>query len=163
VESEEKSKSQYKREAHALQRLGERLVALSRDQVQGMEIPGNLRDAVLAVREMTSHGARRRQMQFIGSLMRTIDPEPVQEALDRLALGRVIARNAFRKIEDVRDELLGDDAAVEALAGDTPAANRQRLRQLVRAARKEVGAGKPGNAFRNLFRYLRELLEKDGA
>ncbi|MFH1155570.1 MAG: ribosome biogenesis factor YjgA [Pseudomonadota bacterium] len=159
VESEEKSKSQFKREAHALQRLGEQLVELSKDQLAGMDIPDKLRDAVLAAKTMPSHGARRRQLQFIGSLMRTLDPAPVEEAVDRISLGRVMARNAFKKVETYRDELLRDDGAVETFITDFPVTDRQKLRQLVRNASKEMDLNKPGQSYRNLFRYLREILE----
>jgi ribosome-associated protein len=143
--------------------MGEALVELSPDQLAGMAIPEKLRDAVLAAKTMNSHGARRRQLQFIGSLMRTIDPEPVKEALDRLSQGRAMARDAFRKVESFRDELVRDDGALDAFAAGHPGVDRRKLRQLVLGARREAAGGKSGTASRNLFRLVRDLLEDEAS
>jgi len=157
---EEKSRTAAKHEAEALQKLGERLVALSKHQVQGLDIPDNLKEAVLFAQTIPSHGARRRQLQFIGTLMRTLDPEPVKKTLDNLSMGRIIAQNRFKRIEELRDELISsDDGAVNRFMETYPEADRQKLRQLTRNAKKELERKKPPKSARSLFRYIREILE----
>ena len=83
-----KSRTQKKKEDRALQDLGEQLVALQPGQLDALELPAELLEAVEFARSIKSHGARRRQLQYIGTLMRQIDPEPVKTALDRIRSGR---------------------------------------------------------------------------
>jgi len=157
---EEKSRTAVKQEAEALQKLGERLVALSKVQVQAMDIPEKLKDAVLFAQTIPSHGAKRRQLQFIGSLMRTIDPGPVEKAIDHLSLDRMKAQNRFKTIEALRDNLIkGGDNEVSRFMKTYPETDRQRLRQLVRNAVKELNQKKPPKSGRSLFKYIREILE----
>ena len=154
----EKSRSQLKREATALQRMGTRLAALSPDQLNRMQLPGALRDAIAALGKMTSHGARRRQRQYIGSLMRTIDTIPVEQALLEIEQGAYRQAQTFRRIESWRDRLVdGDDKLMQTIVADHPDADRQRLGQLVRSARKEKAQQAPPRSARNLFRYLKEI------
>lgn len=154
-----KSKSELKREAEALQRLGEELVALTPAELATLPLPENLLAAIEAAQRIGQHGARRRQLQYIGKLMRRIDAEPVARALEerRQATRRTALR--LHEIERWRDRLLseGDDALGELLELH-PGADRSRLRQWMRNAGTEAARGAPPASARALFRYLRELL-----
>ncbi len=153
------SKSQRKREMIARQKLGERLVALSPEQIDRMAVPAVLKEAVLFARALTRHGARRRQMQRIGVLMREVDPGPIQAALARLDHRRYEAVVQFKQAESWRDRLTAEGApAVAELLAAFPSADRQRVRQLVRNAEKAGDAGKKARSSKQLFRYLMTLL-----
>ncbi len=157
---EEKSKSAYKREAIALQKIGEDLVALSKNEVEAMDIPETLKNAVLFAQTIKQRGARKRQLQYIGAVMRTLDPEPVRTALDKLSEGRFQANQRFKKIEELRDKIIqGDDTVIDECVGKWPEVDRQKLRQLARNAKKEVEQSGPPKARRALFRYIRDLME----
>jgi ribosome-associated protein len=160
-ESIDKSRTQLKKEALMLQRTGEKLVALSDEQLDRIELPSALRSAVLDAKEIRAHGARRRQMQYIGSLMRKIDTATIEKALRIIEQGAYDQARAFHKMEAWRDQLVeGDDILLEKILSTHPHANRQRLGQLVRSARKEKDKGAPPKSSRNLFRYLKELNDK---
>ncbi len=164
TESEEtKSKSRVKREMHALQELGEALVKLSASELARIEMPDELRDAVRDARKIRQRGAHKRQLQFIGRLMRQIDPQPIRASLDKL-LNRDRVSIAYQhRIERWRDRLLSEgDSALSRLLEEHPSLDRQHLRQLLRNARKELQLEKPPRAARELFRYLRDSLESDG-
>jgi ribosome-associated protein len=155
---EPKSKSQVKREMSALQVLGERLVELAPDQIMKIDMPLELRDALLFTKTLNKGEARRRQLQYIGVLMRKADPEPIQKALDTIGRGQLQDAKQFKELEQWRDELIkGNDALLEQILGRFPNADRQSLRQLVLNARKERDVDKPPKSSRALFRYLKEL------
>ncbi len=156
---EEKSKSQLKREAHALQALGEALVGLPQRQLDGIPLDPALREAVLDCRAMHQRGARKRQLQYIGKLMRGIDPEPIRRALAALQAQGRRETQRLHLLEQWRERLIaeGDAALGEALQA-FPGAERQPLRQLVRNARRERQQGAAPAATRKLFRYLKECL-----
>ena len=152
------SRTQLKKEALALQKIGEKLVRLSDEQLERMELPSQLMDAIRDVRPMKSHGARRRQMQYIGGLMRHVDVEPIEQALLEIEQGAYLQAKEFHRIEAWRDRLVaGDDDLMELILRDHPQADRQRLGQLVRSARKEKQTNRPPKSARNLFRYLKEM------
>jgi len=158
MDSEPKSRTQKKKEDRALQQLGERLVALAPDQMEGVELPEELLEAVEHAREIKSHGARRRQMQYIGSLMRSIDPEPVEKALENLRWGDLAKARAFKRVEKWRDELkAGNMKVVEEILRRCPDGDRQRLSQLARNAVQTDGTGKAKRASKALFRYIKEI------
>ncbi|HXH03280.1 MAG TPA: ribosome biogenesis factor YjgA [Candidatus Competibacteraceae bacterium] len=153
------SRGQLKREAEALQALGERLVALKDSELTRLPLPEELAEAVHAARTITSFGARRRQLQYIGKLMRRIDAEPIRAALAALEASSAAAKRRLHRLEQLTAALLEDEArTLEALLAEHPAADVQRIRQLARNARKERDQGKPPAARRALFRYLRELI-----
>ena len=153
-----KSRSQVKREMTALQNLGEELVALGPEAIRKAPLTADLKEAVLEAKRLTKHEAKRRKMQFIGKIMRTMDTGPVQDFLDTIKSGRSKADKAFQQIEQWRDQLLdGNDELMDELAERFPATDRQRLRQLTLSARRERAKGQPPKHFRALFRYLREL------
>jgi ribosome-associated protein len=154
----EKSRTRLKKEATALQRMGERLVRLSDDQLNRMELPQALLEAIRTVRTITSRGARRRQMQYIGTLMRKVDAEPIEQALLEIEQGDYRQARTFQRIEAWRDRLVGgDDDLIDEIVDALPEASRQRLGQLVRSARKEKEKNAPPKSARNLFRYLKSL------
>lgn len=161
VPGDRKSKSQIKREMIALQKLGERLVSLTAEQIGKINMPGELRDAVLFVQTIKGHGARHRQMQYIGALMRKTDPAPIQKILDDIDGGHKTAARLFHQIEQRRDELVdGGDTLVDDMCGQFPACDRHRLRRLVCNAKKEKETARDkSKASRALFRYLKELFE----
>lgn len=154
----EKSRTQLKKEAAALQKTGEKLVRLADDQLNRMKLPTALVEAIQAVRPMKSHGARRRQMQYIGTLMRRLDVAPIEQALMEIEQGAYRQAQAFHRIEAWRDQLVaGNDAVVDEILETFPDVDRQRLGQLVRSARKEKQRKAPPKSARNLFRYLKQL------
>ena len=151
------SKSQLKRDMTALQELGEELVGLSRERLAKIDLPERLRDAVLDAQRITKHEARRRQMQFIGKIMRDVEVDPIREALDATK-GQSAAANARQHhLENLRTRLMEDETAFGELARDFPTADIQHLRQLRRNALKEAQQGKPPRSYRELFRELRDL------
>ena len=151
------SKSQRKREMHALQDIGEQLVALSLDQLKKVPMPESLADAVRDAKRMTKHEARRRQMQYVGKLMRHIDAEPIQAQLDVFnGLSKAeIARQ--HRLERLRADLIDDEKTLQAIGETWPGADFQQLRTLRRNALKEREQNRPPRAFRELFRVLRDL------
>ena len=159
MQDEEKpSKTQRKRVMHELQELGERLVGLNREQLAAIALPENLYDAVEQVQRITKHEARRRQLQYIGRLMRAVDPEPIREKLR--AWDGVSTEETARvhRIERWREKLLEDDGAIGALVSAHPGIDIQRLRTLARNAREERNTGRPPRAYRELFRALRDII-----
>ena len=156
------SKTQKKREAEALQDLGEKLVKLPKDQLAGIDMPEELLSAVRQAKAIKSHGALKRQMQFIGSIMRNIDPEPILEAIEDIEQGCYKKTMDFKETERWRDELIaGNKELIEELLVKYPSAERQQLSQLIRNAAKEKKDNKPPKAFRILFRYLRDIKKSE--
>lgn len=151
------SRSQRKRDVEALQDLGRELTRLSKDQLKKMDLPDDLLDALLEYKRITSHGAMRRQMQFIGKVMRDIDPEPINEQLAAMRGESNVAKAEFHTLERWRERLLADDEAVTLWLAEHPDGDGQRLRQLIRNARKEAELGKPPKSSRELFRMLRDM------
>lgn len=163
MDEEPLSKTRRKRQVEELQVLGERLVGLGSERLAQLDLPGDLREAVQEARRLRSHGALRRQLQYIGRLMRGVDPEPI---VARLAAweGNSREHNAWlHRLERLRERLLADDQAVAELAQDCPGADLQRLRSLARAARKEAAQGKPPRSYRALFDALKECIPPPGA
>jgi ribosome-associated protein len=149
------SKTKRKQEMHALQALGAALVELSESVLQGMNLDKGLLEAVLAAKRITSHEARRRQVQYIGRVMRDLDPEPIREQLARLEGHSAQASAQHRRLEALRERLVGDDEALTEFAAAHPGADLQQLRALIRRVRHERDAGKPPRAYRELFRFLK--------
>ncbi|NOX75072.1 MAG: ribosome-associated protein [Gammaproteobacteria bacterium] len=154
------SKSQRKRDMHTLQALGQQLVELPKEQFEKITLEEVLYDAILAARRIHQHGARKRQLQYIGKLMRGLDAEPIQEQLDTLMGHSKRAAQTLHHLERWRDRLLEEgDGALTELLNEHSQADRQYLRQLIRNAQKESHANKPPKSARTLFKYLRELTE----
>ena len=160
------SKSQRKRDSHALQTLGDEVAALPASRLNALELPENLREAIRELHRTKSHEGRRRQMQFIGKLMRQVDPGPLQEAVDQFKLGGAQDALALHQAERWREELLADDGAATRWMTEHPGTDAQQLRALIRQARLEVrpqaGAGvaqRQGRHFRDLFQFIKAQLK----
>ncbi len=156
------SKSSLKREMHALQDLGEQLVALSPERLKKVPLPDSLYEAIRAAQGFKME-ARRRQMQYIGKLMRKIDPAPIQAQLDIFSGNSAAEVAKMHRLERLREQLLEDDKVLGTIAETWPDADLQYLRTLRRNALKEREAGKPPKSFREIFRVLRELQEAQDA
>ena len=152
------SKTRRKQAMEELQSLGEELVALASDQVKRIDIPEELRAAVSEAQRMTRHDeAKRRQMQYIGKLMRNVDVEPIREAL-ALVRGESAGETAkLHRLERLRTELLADEKVLHEIASLYPGVDLQHLRSLRRAALKEQAENKPPRSYRALFQRLKEL------
>ena len=142
---------------HELQALGAELARLSEAQLESIELPEELREALLEAKHITSHEAKRRQMQYIGRLMRGLDPAPIRARLGEIEGNSAQATARHRRVESWRERLLGEDQALTEFAAEHPGADLQALRTLIRNARKEAGAGKPPRAYRELFRVLKAI------
>jgi ribosome-associated protein len=150
------SKTRRKQEMHDLQALGAALVELSAAHLERMALPAELAQAVHAARRIASHEARRRQVQYIGKLMRGVDAEPIRAQLAAVHGGSAQERARHQRLEHWRARLLEDDGALTEFAQAHPAGDLQQLRALIRNARREQAAGRPPRAIRELFRVLRE-------
>jgi ribosome-associated protein len=156
--AEPQSKTRRKREMQDLQDLGAQLLALSPSQLEKIPVPGDLLAAIAEARRFTRKDeALRRQVQYIGKLMRRVDPEPIRAKLDMLRghSASEIARQ--HRLERLRDELLADEKTVENIAREWPGADIQRLRILRRNALKEREQQRPPRAYREIFKLLRGL------
>lgn len=160
VPEEEVSRSQRKRESTAMQKLGERLTRIGEARLRTLDLPPNLMAAVLEWHGLPTHEARRRQLQFIGRLMREADVDAVSEAVDALDAPHRVSTEAFHELEVLRDRLMEEGpVVVDEILALWPHADRQQLRQMVRNAQAERAAGKPPRNFRALFRLLRDISE----
>lgn len=152
------SKSERKRRAHRLQALGRQLTELKPDDLAALELPDELRNAVLDYQRFPSHEARRRQLQFIGRLMRDLDPEPLQQALDTLHGQSAQARYEFQQVERWRERLLDDPSALTEFLDEYPQTEVQQLRHRIQQVRGARSEAQQKTAFRGLFRFLREVI-----
>ncbi len=154
------SKSELKRDMLELQALGNELVNLSGNELKRVPISENLSDAItLAHKIKNKHEAHRRQIQYIGKLMRSEEAEPIQAALDRIKNKHQQATREFHYLEELRDQLISEgDDAVQALLTEHPELERQKLRQLIRQANKEKKLEKTPKAAREIFQYLKANL-----
>lgn len=160
LSGEKPSKSAVKRAMSELQDLGAELVGLSRDQLKKIDLREDLLAAVRDAQRITQHEARRRQLQYIGKLMRSADTEPIRAALDEINGVSAAAIARLHALERLRTRFLENEKVIGEIAAAHPDADLQLLRQLRRNALKEQELGKPPRAFRELFRVLRELHEQ---
>ncbi|MBC7499001.1 MAG: DUF615 domain-containing protein [Herminiimonas sp.] len=159
-EYERPSKSQLKREMTALQKLGEDLVAEPRDRVKRVPMPEDVRDAILECQQIKDHEGRRRQMQFVGKKMRSLDETElaaIQRTLDSWKGLSKADTAAMHALERRREKLLANDQALTDLVAQHPELDAQHLRTLIRNARKEQAENKPPKAYREIFQILKEL------
>ncbi len=154
------SKSQLKRESQALQDMGSQLVEMPEGQLTKFNLPENLKDAIYEARRLKNREGKRRQLQYIGKLMRTADISFIQETLDMMDHQSQTYRQHFQQLENWRDRIIHEGAtAIEALIEKYPQADRQQLRNLQRQASRELAQKKPASAARKIFAYLRGLSE----
>lgn len=162
-QDEPTSKTRRKKDMLALQDLGVELVELNEHQLENMQLPQPLLEAVQEARRLTKHEARRRQLQYIGRLMRGIDAAPIRTRLEQWrGQGREHTAQ-LHTLERWRNELLAGDPALERFLREHPGADSQTLRTLIRNARREQGAALPPKSYRELFRVLRETIAKETA
>ena len=151
------SKSARKREAASLQDLGVQLAALPDHEIEGLNLPDTLATALRDLRRLPTHGAQLRQRQYIGKLMRSIDPEPVLAKLKERKQRHDVEVRHFQKIESWRDRLLQEPEAVEALLEEYPTADRAELSRLLDKTAKETAEQRSPSGSRELFAFLRRL------
>jgi ribosome-associated protein len=159
-EYERPSKSELKRQMTALQKLGEELIAEPRDRVKRVPMPEDVRDAILECQLIKDHEGRRRQAQYVGKKMRSLEPDEIaaiQKMLDSWKGASKSETAALHAIERKRDKLLTDDKALTQLLEDNPELDAQQLRTLIRNARKEQAENKPPKAYREIFQILKQL------
>lgn len=155
---ERPSKTQRKKDMHALQALGEQLVDLSGEQLAGIDLPEELREAIAFAHRVTSHEGRRRHMQYIGKLMRKVDADEIRAAIGRATGASRVAVALMHLAERWRERLLADDEALTDFMAERPGADVQWLRATIRAARREHSAGQPPKHARALYRWLHDEL-----
>ncbi len=157
---EPKSKSQKKREADALQKVGVELVALSLEKLDRLPLPANLRQAIVDAKLLKSHGAIRRQAQLIGKLMRTENREDILAEYEQILVEASAQTADFHDVEEWRTRLIheGKDALTEFIAAHQPA-DIQQLRQLINKAVDEQHREQHTGAGKALFRFLRFCLQ----
>jgi ribosome-associated protein len=163
---ERPSKTRLKQASHELQDLGEAVVALPDDRIDALPIAEVLLDAIRQYKKTRTHEGRRRQMQYVGKLMRIHDVEPIRQAVTDLQLGRAKDSLALHESERWRAELVADDTALTRWTQAHPGGDVQQLRSLVRAARKDaatVPEKRSGRAYRELFQFIRSQAESDAS
>lgn len=152
------SKTKIKKQMHELRDLGEELTGLGKDQLAQLDIPETLRDAIREMSRIKSFGAKRRQIQYIGKLMRDVDPAPILAKLDTWKGVSKQHIGYMHQLERWRERLLENDTALTELLSAYPQTDVQRLRTLIRNSIKEREAGKPAKNYREIFQVLRETI-----
>jgi ribosome-associated protein len=162
--AERPSKSAKKREAHEQQALGVALTTLSEGALAATPMPEALRDALAQWRRTRSHEGKRRQMQYIGKLMRDAEIAPIREAVAAARLGNAHDALALHQAELWRTELVASDESLTRWMGEHPQTDLQQLRTLIRNARKDVALPpqqRHGRAWRELFQFIKPLISND--
>lgn len=155
------SKTRRKAEMDALQDLGAKLLEVSPGRLAELELPERLSEALEATRRITQREARRRQLQFIGRLMRDVDPAPIRDRLARWAEGPNAEKARAHAAESWRERLLAEAGALDRLCAERPAADRTRLAALIEDARAEAAHSEPPRAYRELYRALNRLFDAE--
>ena len=153
------SKTRRKQDSHELQSLGVALTEMPEDRLTSLPLSEALLDAVREWKRTRSHEGKRRQMQFIGKLMRRADEEPIRQAVAEMQLGRARDSLALHDAEHWRAELIASDDAATRWITEHPEADAQQLRSLVRGARKDaalVPEKRSGRAYRELFQFIKQ-------
>ncbi|AKD38579.1 hypothetical protein I926_06295 [Pasteurella multocida subsp. multocida OH4807] len=151
------SKSEIKRDAEALKKLGEKLVNLNKAKLDKIPLDEKLLEAIELAQRLQKE-AKRRQLQYIGKLLRNIEAEPIQEALEKLENKHNQQQAMLHKLEMLRDTLIADNEALTQFLAEHPDADRQHLRNLIRSAQKEKEQNKPPKAYRDIFQYLKTIM-----
>lgn len=162
--SERPSRTRLKLQSQELQQLGAEVAALPENRLADTPMPEGLREAILEYRRTRSHEGRRRQLQYIGKQMRHADDGPLREAVAAFKLGSARDTLRLHEAERWRDELITDDDALTRWAQAHPESDLQRLRSLVRAARRDAAAApeqRHGRGYRELFQFIKPWLEDD--
>lgn len=153
------SKTQRKQEMHELQELGEELVALPKDKLRQIELPENLRDAIIEAQRITAHGGRKRQLQYIGKLMRGVDAEPILQKMKQWQGQHAAETARMHQLENWRERLIKDPQALSEFVTLYQGADVQHLRTLIRNAQKEALKNSPPKSSRELFKAVRDTIQ----
>ncbi len=156
------SKTKRKAAMQALQDIGEELVQLPANKLEKLDLPDELRKAVEDCRRFNKHGAIRRQLQYIGKLMRGVDEEPIARQLAAWKGESGEEKALLHRIERWRDRLIEDDESVTLFLNEYPHADATQLRQYIRNARFEAANNKPPKSSRAIFKLVREIMEFAG-
>jgi ribosome-associated protein len=161
LKPDENSKSQRKRDMLALQKLGEVLIKLTEAQLAQCALPEELLDAIHEIKNMAANEAKRRQLQYIGKLMRHIDVEPIQATLKRMQYTHEKTTAAFHQTEQWREDLIveGDDK-LNAFLMENPDIDRQQLRKLIRNAQQDRKNNKNTGAEKKLFQFIKDVIKE---
>ncbi|WP_020409665.1 ribosome biogenesis factor YjgA [Hahella ganghwensis] len=155
------SKSSKKRAMQALQDLGRELTKLKPDQLDELPISDRLKDALIDYQKFPSHEAKRRQLQYIGKLMREVDEEELQPYLEKYTEGSDSQTAVHHQAERWREQLItGGNEALTAFVDEHPGGDIQHLRHLIRNAQKDLEQNKNRGAAKKLYRYIRDMLEE---
>jgi ribosome-associated protein len=163
---ERPSKTRLKQQSLELQELGRALSELPADRLHALDLPERLLAAITEFRRTRSHEGRRRQLQYVGKLMRGVDPEPLRAAVAAFSLGSAVNALQLHEAERWRVELVADDAAITRWKEAFPDSDVQRLRALVRAARRDESAApgqRHGRGWRELFQFVKPYVEQSEA
>ena len=152
------SKTELKQESIDLQLLGETLTTLSNDQLDQLDLPELMRDALDELSRVGKHEATRRHMQYIGKLMRDIDPVPIRAQLDRWEMGTRANKAAFKASERWRDRLIAEPEALTLFMAEQPTVDREKLNELLVRARLQAAKGDAPAASRQVFRVIYRVL-----
>ncbi len=153
------SRSQLKREAESQQAIGKKLVDLPKEKLAKLDLPEALVEAIAEAKRITANGAIRRQMQYIGRLMRDVDVAPIVDQLARWE-GKHNEENArFHALERWRERLLSSPEALSDFMVAYPHADSQQLRSLIRNSQKEIAANSAPKSSRELFKLIRSISE----
>ena len=159
-DADDTTRSDQKKESDALQALGEALLELHAKTLQRLNLPEKLTDALAEYKRLTSFEARRRQMQFIGKLMRDQPLDEILALIDQVDASSRQYNERFHNLERWRDRLIeGDDAVLEKFVAEFPEADRQQMRSVIRQAKHELAHNKAPASSRKLFKYIRGLDE----
>jgi len=162
--AEAPSKTRAKQHSQALQKLGLALCGLPATRLDAMPLPPQLREAIDEYRRTRTHEGRRRQLQYVGKLMRSVDDAPLREALAEVELGSARDTLLLHQAEAWRDRLIADDDALTRWLHTHPDCDAQRLRSLVRAARREAALPPQRRnlrSYRELFQAIRPALAEE--
>jgi ribosome-associated protein len=159
LDDEPISKTRRKQAMTDLQKLGAELVELKQSQLKQLQLPELLLDAVLEAKRLTHNEARRRQLQYIGKVMRSVDAAPIQTQLDAWNGVNNQETAKLHNIERWRERLIAEDAAAGEFLSAYPACDSQQLRTLIRNTRKEHAAQRPPASYRALFRMVRDIIQ----
>ena len=164
------SKTQLKKQSHELQELGLALAGMPADRLDILlgegAIDESLHEAIREYQRTRSHEGRRRQLQYIGKLMRHADPQPLRDAVAALQVPRARDTLALHEAERWREELAASDDALTRWLAEHPDTDTQRLRALIRSARKEAALPpdqRHGRAWRELFQFIKQGMGSNSA
>jgi len=155
------SKTQRKKNCDDVLHLGEQMLTLSKEDLSQMQMQDSLRHAIEEAQRIKSHGALKRQKHFIAKIMRSMDTEVLSRQLQRILHKHDIHSATFKRMEKWRDAMLeGGDKSINDFIEQYPQADRHHLRQLVRNTKKEQQSNKPPTSYRQIFKYIREVVDQ---